>query len=417
MRKNCFYILLLLTMIHSSCNNSAQTKRGENKDSNKDSITYKEGSFGYDLNFLKQHDSVVVLKDGETSQIIVSPKYQAKVFTSTANGNEGLSFGWVNYKAFTAPVDAHMNAYGGENRFWLGPEGGKFSLFFKPGSKMVFENWKTPAPFDTEAWNVTDKSNNAVAMQKDMKLTNYKGTEMQLLVDRTIKMLDRQQINNNTGLALDTAVKAVGYETVNVLTNKGTSEWTEATGMPCMWILDMFKPTPATVIVVPFKNAAGQPFNKVATTNYFGEIPAERLKHTDEVLYFKADGKSRGKLGIVPDKAKTFAGSYDSQNKVLTAIMFDAEPEARYLNQEWNTTKPPFSGDAVNAYNDGPLADGSQMGPFYEIESVSPAAFLKPNQSLSHKQSVFHFTGSEQSLDGIAKKLFGVSIEDIKKAF
>ncbi|MEJ7682768.1 MAG: hypothetical protein WKG06_33895 [Segetibacter sp.] len=22
----------------------------------------------------------------------------------------------------------------------------EFSLFFKPGSKMVFENWKTPAP-------------------------------------------------------------------------------------------------------------------------------------------------------------------------------------------------------------------------------------------------------------------------------
>ncbi|MEJ7682770.1 MAG: DUF6786 family protein [Segetibacter sp.] len=67
----------------------------------------------------------------------------------------------------------------------------------------------------------------------------------------------------------------------------------------------------------------GQSFNKVATTNYFGEIPAERLKHTDDVLYFKADGKSRGKLGIVPGKAKPVAGSYDSQNKVLTAIMFD----------------------------------------------------------------------------------------------
>ena len=24
-----------------------------------------------------------------------------------------------------------MNAYGGENRLWLGPEGGKYSLFFK----------------------------------------------------------------------------------------------------------------------------------------------------------------------------------------------------------------------------------------------------------------------------------------------
>jgi hypothetical protein len=414
MKKNCLYILLLTAMINASCNNSSSGTKGNE---NKDSATFKEGSFGYDLNFLKQHDSVIILKSDENSQIIVSPKYQAKVFTSTAAGNDGLSFGWVNYKAFSGPADAHMNAYGGENRFWLGPEGGKFSLFFKPGTQMVFENWKTPAPFDTESWNVTNKSNNSVALQKEMKLVNYKGTEMQLLVDRTITMLDRQQINNNTGLNLDTAVKVVGYQTVNVLTNKGAAAWTEATGMPCMWILDMFKPTPATVIVVPFKNAAGQPFDKVATTNYFGQIPADRLKHTDDVLYFKADGKSRGKLGVVPGKAKPFAGSYDSQNKVLTAIMFDVEPGAKYLNQEWNTTRPTFLGDAVNAYNDGPLADGSQMGPFYEIESVSPAAFLKPDQTLSHKHAVFHFTGSEQALDGIAKKLFGTSLEDIKKAF
>src|SRR3954464_7928297 len=166
MRKNCFYILLIFTMINSSCNNSAPDEQGENKDS----ISYKEGSFGYDLNFLKQHDSVVVLKDGETSQIIVSPKYQAKVFTSTAEGIEGLSFGWVNYKAFTAPVDAHMNAYGGENRFWLGPEGGKFSLYFKPGAHMEFANWKTPAAFDTEPWTVASSTAAAVTMQKEMQL-------------------------------------------------------------------------------------------------------------------------------------------------------------------------------------------------------------------------------------------------------
>jgi hypothetical protein len=189
MIKNSFYILLFITMINSSCGDPDQQQA-----ENKDSVSYKEGSFGYDLNFLKQHDSVVVLKDGETSQIIVSPKYQAKVFTSTADGNEGLSFGWVNYKAFTAPVDAHMNAYGGENRFWLGPEGGKFSLFFKPGSEMVFENWKTPPPIDTEAWNVTNKSNSSVALQKEMKLINYKGTELNLRVDRSINILDNSRL-------------------------------------------------------------------------------------------------------------------------------------------------------------------------------------------------------------------------------
>jgi hypothetical protein len=71
----------------------------------------------------------------------------------------------------------------------------------------------------------------------------------------------------------------------------------------------------------------------------------------------------------------------------------------------------------VNAYNDGPLADGSQMGPFYEIESVSPAAFLKPNESLTHKHSVYHFTGNEQALDAIAQKLLGTSINEVKGAF
>lgn len=414
MLKNFLHSLPLLMIITSSCN-SAQSKE---QAKNEDLQSYQQGTFGYDLNFLKQYDSVIVLQsDNGTSQIIISPKYQAKVFTSTAESNGGLSFGWVNYKAFSGPVNEHMNGYGGENRFWLGPEGGKFSLFFKPGAEMTFDNWKTPAPFDTETWNVTNKSNTSVSMQKDMKLLNYKGTQMQLLVDRTIDILDRQQINQNIGVTLSNDVKVVGYKTANVITNKGTNEWTEATGMPCMWILDMFKPTPATAIVVPFKNAAGQAFNKVATTNYFGEIPAERLKHTDDILYFKADGKSRGKLGIVPGKAKPFAGSYDSQNKVLTVIMFNVEPDAKYLNQEWNTTKPPFSGDAVNAYNDGPLADGTQMGPFYEIESVSPAAFLKPGQSLSHKHSVFHFTGPEEGLNSISEKVFGVSLNDIKKAF
>jgi hypothetical protein len=120
---------------------------------------------------------------------------------------------------------------------------------------------------------------------------------------------------------------------------------------------------------------------------------------------------------VNPVKAKPVAGSYDAENNVLTITLFDADSSAKYLNQEWNTSKPPFSGDAVNAYNDGPLADGTQMGPFYEIESVSPAAFLKPGQSLSHNHTVFHFTGEEKVLDQIAIKLLGISLEEIKKAF
>jgi len=57
------------------------------------------------------------------------------------------------------------------------------------------------------------------------------------------------------------------------------------------------------------------------------------------------------------------------------------------------------------------------MGPFYEIESVSPAAFLKPGQFLSHRHVVFHFTGNEKDLNAIAQKLLGVSLAEIQQQF
>lgn len=415
MIKNILSPLILLVMITSSCNNSGQ----ENPLESNSTDSLKQGSFGYDLHFLtQQDDSVVVLSnDSGKAQVIVSPKYQAKVFTSTSDGNSGQSFGWVNYKAFSGTPDAHMNAYGGENRFWLGPEGGKFSLFFKPGSQMVIDNWKTPAPFDTDPWNVVDKSDQSVTMQKAMQLTNYEGTNLDIAVKRSVKILSNTQITQNLGLSIDNSVNAVAYQTDNVIKNDGKIAWTEASGMPCIWMLDMFTPSPTTVIVVPYKNLSGKPFNKVVTSDYFGQIPPDRLKHTEDILFLKADGKSRGKLGVVPDYTKPFAGSYDPQHKVLTIIMFDLDSTARYLNQEWNTSKPTFSGDAVNAYNDGPLADGKQMGPFYEMESVSHAAFLKPGESLSHKHAVFHFTGDEKGLDAISQKLLGISLENIQKEF
>jgi len=390
---------IFIAVILSSCTNQSKPASSP-------------GTFGYDLHFLQQHDSgLVVLQNGD-AKMVVSPKYQAKVFTSTAAGDEGPSFGWIHYKAFDGSTDPHMNAYGGENRLWLGPEGGKFSLFFPAGAKMEFTNWKTPAAFDTQPWEVTLHSDTVVDLRKDMQLTNYAGTVLSLSIDRSIMVLNQSAIDSILSLSADTSVHAVGYRTFNILTNTGAQPWTEATGMPCLWLLDMFNPSPATTILIPYHSEPGDT-SKPATTDYFGEIAADRIKFNNNVLYFKADGKSRGKLGMHPKRAKPVIGSYDAQHHVLTICLFDVDSSARYLNQEWHTVKPPFSGDAVNAYNDGPLADGSQMGPFYELESVSPAAFLAPGQAQVHHHSVFHFTGPEAALDQVSQKVLGVSIEKI----
>src|SRR5690242_395028 len=121
-------------------------------------------------------------------------------------------------------------------------------------------------------------------MQKDMQLVNYAGTPLSLSVMRDVTILSRSVIDGMLPTH-DTALKVVGYRTNNTLTNTGAREWTEATGMPCIWMLDMFNPSGETVIVIPHKTG-----KNVATTDYFGQIPPDRIKITDSTLYFKADG-------------------------------------------------------------------------------------------------------------------------------
>ncbi|MCH5599165.1 hypothetical protein MKP09_15235 [Niabella ginsengisoli] len=65
-----------------SCN-SSENKQTKYKKTMQD---FEKGSFGYDLMFLRDKDStlVVLQSDDSASRVIVSPKYQAKVFTSTS---------------------------------------------------------------------------------------------------------------------------------------------------------------------------------------------------------------------------------------------------------------------------------------------------------------------------------------------
>lgn len=401
----------ILAILISGCQST-----GQNKDTEPKNAGSEVNTFGDDLDFLKKWDGSLVVLSSENGEglILVSPKYQGKVFTSTAGGLSGKSFGWINYDVFDKEEDPHMNAYGGEDRLWLGPEGGPFSLYFAPGKEMVFENWHTPAPIDTEGWELVSSAKDRVRVAKNMELLNYKGVALKMRVERDVEILEPADIEEMLSVSLDTSVKQVGFRTTNLLKNMGNNAWNKQTGAPCMWSLDMFRPTPQTVIVIPYvTDAAG----KVATTDYFGEIAADRIKIDSGIIYFKADGLSRGKLGVPPARVMPVAGSYSADEGVLTITLFKVDRDATYLNQEWTTTKDPFTGDAMNAYNDGPLDDGSQMGPFYEIESVSPAAFLEPKEELVHVHSVFHFTGNQESLNAISEKVLGTTLEKIKNVF
>ncbi|MBI5010568.1 MAG: hypothetical protein HZB98_13185, partial [Bacteroidia bacterium] len=192
----------------------------------------------------------------------------------------------------------------------------------------------------------------------------------------------------------------------------------EKAGALSVWMLAMFNPSPKGVVFIPSKKGSEEEAGKIVNDDYFGKVPSDRLVVKDGILFFRTDGKHRSKIGITPQRALPFCGSYDPEKMVLTLLWYSApEKPSKYVNSKWGPQDDPFSGDVVNSYNDGPVDDGSIMGPFYEIESSSPAAMLPPGGKISHKQRIFHITGSEEKLSLITEKLFNQKLSDIAKVF
>jgi len=380
----------------------------------------KTGTFGYDLKFLEKYMHPVVLKDNSgKAMLIASSEWQGRVITSTAAGDQGKSYGWINYALVkSGKLQEHMNAFGGEDRVWLGPEGGQFSFYFKKGSPFNFDNWFVPKEIDTEPFKLKASGDDYAKFEREMQLNNYSGYNFNLKLERNIKLLYKQQVQDLLDIIIEPGLGFVGFETETVLKNTGNAPWTKITGMPSIWILGMFTPSPGVTIVIPFKQGDEKNLGPVVNDIYFGRIPPDRLKIMDGIILFRGDGKARGKIGLSPIRVIPLAGSYDSISKTLTVVRFSFnEGSGDYVNSLWEIQQEPFKGDVLNSYNDGPLADGSQMGPFYELESSSPAANLKPGESLSHINQTFHFQGNEEILNTLALKIFGISLEEIKSAF
>jgi hypothetical protein len=57
------------------------------------------------------------------------------------------------------------------------------------------------------------------------------------------------------------------------------------------------------------------------------------------------------------------------------------------------------------------------MGPFYEIETSSPAAALDPGESLTHTQRVAHIQGDKAGLAKIVDLLFDLDLDEIAAKF
>lgn len=391
--------------------------------------TMKKGTFGYDAAFLKANTDAIVLRDGKAA-IVVVPEYQGRVMTTTARGDDGASSGWINYDLVEQGVlppeqakgklDEHMYAFGGEERFWMGPEGGQYSIFFAPGTKFEFDDWFTPDAFDNLPWEVEKKSRHSLAFETEFELQNHSGTRFEVEVERTIKLLNEKKVGKLLGMKIPSGLDLVAYQSINTVENEGDAAWEPETGLLSIWILCMFQPSDTTTVFIPYKQGSESELGPVVNADYFGAVPPERLKAEDGVIYFKTDGKQRGKIGVTPARSLGVSGSYDPVAGRMTLLIAQKPEDAShgYVNSMWELQEKPFAGDALNSYNDGPVDDsGKQMGPFYELESSSPALALKPDQSGTHVQTIIHLYGDEVELQKVLSAVApGVELAKVRTA-
>lgn len=404
--------VILVACTSSGRKNNNQMKSNEN---------YSRGIYGYDVEFFSKHNiETIELKDENSdARVLIAPGLQGRVMTSSATGNNGASFGWINYNFIeSGEISKQFNPFGGEERFWLGPEGGPFSIYFNSRDEQEFANWLVPPELDTKPFDVVEVNEKSVKFKKSFSLKNASGTTMDIGIRRSIQLLSRTDAEKALQLTLGNALNFVAFETVNTLKNEGDIQWNSDNGFLSIWLLCMFNPSEQGVVFIPFKEGSVEELGEKVTDDYFGKVPPERLIVKDNILFFKTDGKYRSKIGISPLRAEPYCASYDPKSQVLTLLWY-SQPKrpAKYVNSKWGQQDDPLHGDVVNSYNDGPADDGKVMGPFYEIESSSPAALLNSGEEITHTQRIFHISGDEAKLNEITERLFNVSVTDIKKVF
>jgi hypothetical protein len=372
--------------------------------------------FEEELAFLENHGDVVRLKTAAGGEVIVSPQYQGRVMTSAVSRGAD-SLGWINRKFIEAgEIATSFDNYGGEDRFWLGPEGGQFSIFFSSGQPFIFDAWRVPSTLQEGAWDTLGQSEFSVLLGRKVEFTNYSNYQFALEVRRRISLLGATQLETLYNVQSSPDLDWIAFESDNTITNIGGQPWRQATGLLSIWILGMFMPKADTQVIIPYETKGIGP---IVNDRYFGVVPSDRLKveEAQSVLVFKCDGQYRSKIGLSPTRAKSVMGSYSESARLLTVVHFDrGSSDARYVNSLWEHQSDPFNGDVINSFNDGPVQPGQpSQGGFYELESSSPAGALEPGEKLRHRHRTFHFVGDREALNSVALASLGVSLDTLSK--
>lgn len=357
------------------------------------------------------NDAYVLEGRRKGRQALVCPSLAGRVMGTSYDGPDGEIGGFIDARAFREGMKDIWDNWGGEERYWLCPEGGQFGLMFQ-GKKNSFENYTVQQGINSQKYEVTDlaKTGNSLTMQAGFSLINASGTRFEVNSVRRITAADGCPYTVGAGPDVD----CVGFQSESTITNVGPNAWTKETGALAHWHLGQFLPGPRVIVVIPFRQG---PFSDPPIReDYFkefcieGRMPANRYWMREGFALFKADGKVRTKIGQNRSRSLGIIGSYNLDTDEMIVMDYDFYPNLEYAASYWYEQPDPFNGDCISFSAEVPGSPGEPQGRCYELESMSPAMLLSPGQSFVFRTRTVHIRGPRKTVAGICRRHLGAEI-------
>lgn len=324
------------------------------------------------LNYLVKKTSIVELYDQLGGRVAVCPEWNGRVLTSTCDGLDGNSFGYVNVQA----IDAEdFENFGGED-LW------------------------TISPIDL-SFTVESIKENKTVLQRTLRMADANGKSVEFHLSRSISLLSRPKIGTAFGDAVADSLK---QEDVSVVAfrSENTIQSQEKVSVASRQ-RSMSNACPHTFIVVPTPPENFMPKPLPIDIDYLGGSPHGRIRHISGALLIRADGHGRCQATIPFSAVPPVFGAVELRSGTLTLWTFDVPEKSE-------------EEDVIRIYNHGqPRTGGSDWSTYYEINNFSVVRELLPGNALSYCQCTLHLNAGNDILGGLVGQIFDVSLDNFPK--
>ena len=376
----------------------------------------KPRTIGQVLDLLGQSgfEAVVLRSRDKKKIVVVTPELVGRVLCVGGDGIDGPTGSYYCEAQIRRGFDSPWSNFGGEQRIWITPEFGPQGLFITKGEQTM-DNYKVPPALNATRFKVADRSSDgrSVTSAATMTLVNRLGTRFQFKVEQTVECLEScPYLAAGSGKGT-----FVGFKMRTTLENAGAAAWTKESGPLAIWTAGQFPAGEGTVAIMPFRPAAAPA--KTLTTEYFKlfppdpkPLPRPYWKLEAGCVLLRADGSVEKKFEIPAARARNRLASIDLTASSMTIVDYDdLDPAGEYVK----SFPQPYEdencgGGAMSAML---LHGHPPEPPLHELETCSPALFLKPGEKRAHTVCTYHIKADQRTLADLCRRCLNAELEAV----